>query len=415
MYELTAPSRIDAHLLLPASKSMVNRWQILMRLCGQQAVLPPFAVCDDTQRMNVALASSDALIDVGNAGTCLRFLAAYLAARPGVHIIDGSQGLRRRPIGHLVEALRHFGAEISYVEAEGYAPLKIVGKRLSGGEITMPGTVSSQFISALLLIAPTMEQGLHLHLSSPPVSKPYIDLTISMMEAFGVNVRWLDSETELLVEPASYTAVDYPLESDWTAASYWYELLTLLSQPDCRVALEGLHFNSPQGDDMVKYLFHTFGIKTKGGRGGIVLTPPLVMADHGVLPPFDFDFTHYPDLVPAVVCTCIGVGRQFHFVGLESLHTKESDRIEALQAETRKLGFVLESPSSGELLWNGSRCKPTHEPIDTHSDHRMAMAFAPLAVKFPGLKISNPEVVSKSYPAFWQHLEQVGFALKTES
>lgn len=363
--------------------------------------------------MQQALTSEETEIHVGKAGTCLRFLSAFFATQPGTHILDGTEQLRHRPIGLLVDALRHLGADIEYLQEEGFAPIRIKGKPLAGGTLEMPGTVSSQFISALLLIAPTLPHGLHLKLAQTPVSKPYINLTIAMMTAYGADVRWLESGRELLVKPGHYRPIDYKTEGDWTAASYWYELLALMEDNSSKIEMDGLLLNSPQGDDMAKYIFRTFDIKTQSSKNGVLISPPLYTPPHKERPDFDFDFTQYPDLAPTVVCTCLGCGRHFWFTGLDTLRQKECDRIEALVSEARKLGFVLEATAENHLIWKGERCEPSEEPISPHDDHRIAMAFAPLATKFPKMRIKDVEVVVKSYPAFWDDLRKAGFQINT--
>lgn len=411
IYRLTAPERLSGHVNLPPSKSISNRALIIRALSGGRQEVGNLSTCDDTQVMLRALTDESPSKDVESSGTSMRFLTAYLATLNGQFTIDGTDRMRQRPIGSLVDALRQCGAHIDYMGNEGYPPLSIKGGQLEGGTVSMKGNISSQFVSALLMIGPVMQRGLRLKLEGEIISRPYIDLTIEMMQEAGAQVNWVDHNNELRVEPRPYVPTSHMVESDWTAVSYWYELVTLMAATQPRLSFSHLQQKSMQGDAVVRYLYHMFGVKTTFRRlpDGTTLTD--IEATPHKLDQLDFDFSNNPDLAQTVVCTCLGTGTHFRFTGLETLYIKETDRIAALISEARKLGFILESPAHGQLLWHGQQCTPTWQPIDTHQDHRMAMAFAPLAVKFPQLKISHPEVVGKSYPDFWKHLQQVGFTL----
>lgn len=409
-YEIIAPETLSADINLPASKSISNRALIIHALSGGQ--LPQnLSDCDDTRAVVNALRDMPETIDVGAAGTAMRFMTAYLAVTEGEHVITGSERMRHRPVGVLVDALRMLGATINYVADEGYPPLHISGHPLLGGKLEIPGNVSSQFISALLLIGPVMHLGLSLHLTGEIVSRPYIDLTIHVMHGFGAEVDWTSPDT-IEVQPKPYSNAPYLIENDWSASSYWYELASLYPISEANVSMRGLEDSSRQGDSVVKYIFSLLGVKTafdephSGKPTTVRLTRHLDSVSQ-----LSYDFLNCPDLAQTVVATCCGLGVTFHFTGLASLRIKETDRLVALQRELRKLGFIIQIINNEELLWDGSICEPSMEPIDTYEDHRMAMAIAPLAVKFPGLRINNPEVVTKSYPDFWKDLRKASFTI----
>lgn len=409
-YEIIAPESLSADINLPASKSISNRALIIHALGGEQ--LPKnLSDCDDTRAVINALRDMPETIDVGAAGTAMRFMTAYLAVTEGEHTITGSERMRHRPIGVLVDALRMLGATIDYVAEEGYPPLHITGHPLLGGRLEIPGNVSSQFISALLLIGPVMQLGLSLHLTGEIVSRPYIDLTIHVMHGFGAEVDWTSPDT-IEVRPKPYSNAPYLIENDWSASSYWYELASLYPISEAHVGLRGLEDSSRQGDSVVKYIFSLLGVKTTFDEPHTGKPTTVRLTRHlDSVAQLSYDFLNCPDLAQTVVATCCGLGVPFHFTGLASLRIKETDRLVALQKELRKLGFIIQIINDEELLWDGSICEPSGEPIDTYEDHRMAMAIAPLAVKFPRLRINNPEVVSKSYPDFWKDLRKGGFTI----
>jgi 3-phosphoshikimate 1-carboxyvinyltransferase len=278
----------------------------------------------------------------------------------------------------------------------------------------MAGCISSQYISAMLIIGPLMEKGLRLHLTNDIISRPYIDLTLWMMGEFGAEAQWVSADT-IVVEPKPYKTREYFIENDWSAASYWYEMVALSDDPDATVRLTGLTDGSKQGDSVTRYIFSLLGVKTKfeTKKQGVPQTVTLKRNGRCV-PKLEYDFVNSPDLAQTFVVTCLAKGIPFHFTGLATLKIKETDRIDALKREARKLGYVVEDRNDSELLWNGKRCEPTGEAIDTYEDHRMALAFAPFAMKLPGLAINNPEVVSKSYPKFWEDVKAAGFEVKSE-
>lgn len=413
-YRITAPSRIDTTIKLPASKSISNRALIISALAGVKTMPRNISNCDDTEVIVRALRDNPYEIDIKAAGTAMRFMTAYLAVTPGEHVITGTERMKHRPIKVLVDALRYLGADIEYIGEEGFPPLKIRGKALDGGSIEIPGDVSSQYVSALLMIAPMLNGGLELHLTGNIISRPYIDLTIHTMHDYGARVEWTDVDT-IVTEPTGYREREFIIENDWSGASYWYETLALMGDRESSIRLPGLIDSSRQGDSGVRYLFSMLGVKTSF-EDGIKTKPTTVTLKtmRSMLPKLDFDFSGQPDLTQTLVVTCAAMNIPFHFTGLATLRIKESDRIEVLKREMRKMGFVIREENNSELLWDGERCEATMEPIDTYEDHRMAMAFAPAAVKFPGLRINNPEVVTKSYPNFWKDLQQAGFKIEEE-
>ncbi|MGP1464573.1 MAG: 3-phosphoshikimate 1-carboxyvinyltransferase [Prevotella koreensis] len=413
-YRITAPSRIDTTIKLPASKSISNRALIISALAGVKTMPRNISNCDDTEVIVRALRDNPYEIDIKAAGTAMRFMTAYLAVTPGEHVITGTERMKHRPIKVLVDALRYLGADIEYIGEEGFPPLKIRGKALDGGSIEIPGDVSSQYVSALLMIAPMLNGGLELHLTGNIISRPYIDLTIHTMHDYGARVEWTDVDT-IVTEPTGYREREFIIENDWSGASYWYETLALMGDRESSIRLPGLIDSSRQGDSGVRYLFSMLGVKTSF-EDGIKTKPTTVTLKtmRSMLPKLDFDFSGQPDLTQTLVVTCAAMNIPFHFTGLATLRIKESDRIEVLKREMRKMGFVIREKNNSELLWDGERCEATMEPIDTYEDHRMAMAFAPAAVKFPGLRINNPEVVTKSYPNFWKDLQQAGFKIEEE-
>lgn len=403
-YQLTAPSEVKATIQLPASKSISNRVLIIHALSGGKESLRNLSDCDDTQVMIKALTGNKEPIDILAAGTAMRFLTAYLSATPGTHTLTGTQRMQQRPIQILVNALRELGAQIEYAGNEGFPPLHICGTELTGDEITLKGNVSSQYISALLMIGPALKHGLQLHLTGEIISRPYINLTLQLMKDFGAVAAWI-SDNSIQVEPRPYRSIPFTVESDWSAASYWYQIAALT--PEAEIELTGLFRNSYQGDSRGAQLFTKLGVETQYTDHGVRLTKK------GALPArLDEDLVDIPDLAQTFVVTCALLDIPFRFTGLQTLKIKETDRIAALKAELAKLGYVLRDENDSILSWDGERCKPQEVPIiKTYEDHRMAMAFAPAAIRYPQLQIVEPQVVSKSYPAYWEDLQKAGFLI----
>ena len=410
-YEITAPAVLNHTVDLPSSKSVSNRALIIHALSGGGMLPQNLSDCDDTDVMIKALRDMPEVIDIKAAGTAMRFLTAYLAVTPGRHTITGTERMRHRPIRLLVDALRYLGAEVEYAGEEGYPPLRITGRPLDGGRIEIPGNVSSQYISALLMIGPVLRDGLRLHLTGDIISRPYIDMTLWIMGEFGAEAEWTDIST-ITVAPKPYAARGYNIENDWSAASYWYEMVALGGR-DSEVTLTGLMDGSKQADSSVRYIFSLLGVKTTFGttEEGVPTTVRLSRNGHCV-PRLEYDFINSPDLAQTFVVCCAALGVPFRFTGLQTLRIKETDRIEALKREMGKLGYVLRDVEGRELVWSGERCEPLPDAaVDTYDDHRMALAFAPLAMKWGRVRINNPHVVTKSYPHFWNDLKSSGFAI----
>ncbi|MDR1678199.1 MAG: 3-phosphoshikimate 1-carboxyvinyltransferase [Prevotellaceae bacterium] len=400
---LTPPARLQGSIALPASKSISNRALILSSLAYSDLPVENLSDCDDTTVMLAALNSDKAVFDIGAAGTSMRFLTAFLSKIVGEWILTGSERMKQRPIRLLVDALNSLGARIEYAENEGFPPLRIFGSALKGGKIELDGGVSSQYISALLMIAPTMQEGLQLTLTGDIISMPYIRLTLQMMEEFGVKAYWKNNT--ITIPPQPYKAVCYTVEADWSAASYWYEMVALCDEGD--IFLQGLQKNSFQGDAKIAEIFKLLGVKTVYEKSGVRITKKGKPIDN-----MRYNFVDQPDMAQTFAVCCCMLAVPFRFSGLQSLKIKETDRIAALIAEMRKAGFVLREPAPGQLEWAGERCQtPDNIVIDTYDDHRMAMAFAPIALRMP-LAINNPQVVTKSYPSFWDDLRAVGFGIE---
>lgn len=406
-YRIIAPRRIEGEIDLPASKSISNRVLLLNALCATPGRLSNLAQCDDTDAVLSALAQPDASeVNIGAAGTAMRFLTAYFATREGREVvIDGTERMHQRPIGVLVDALRQLGADIEYVEAEGYPPLKITGTRLHGGALTVSGSVSSQYITAILLIAPVIG-GITLTIEGEIMSRPYIDMTLALMARYGVKAEW--RENVIHVPAGEYTALDFTVEADWSAASYWWAMQAIV--PQSRITLKGLEPQSLQGDSRIAELMSQMGVtgnwcgryldlRSNGGVGCCCSTFA--------------DLSGTPDIAQTLVVMLCLMGRPFRITGLRTLRIKETDRLEALRTELRKLGYVVKVEGDDAISWHFETTAAEASPhICTYHDHRMAMAFAPAAIRFPGLIIDDAQVVSKSYPLFWEHLRQAGFKIE---
>jgi len=392
------PQTIDLRITLPASKSISNRALILNALAYSPYDIQNLSDCDDTRVTVKALDSNDRTFDIGAAGTAMRFLTAFLSKTVGEWVITGSERMKQRPIKLLVDALTTLGARIEYVEKEGFPPLRIFGSALTGGEIRLNGGVSSQYISALMMIAPYMQNGLKIILEGNVISVPYINMTLNMMKEYGVAVDF--SNNIIDIKAQTYKPIQYKVESDWSAASYWYEVLAIAGKG--QIFLTGLNQNSYQGDSKVAALFEQLGVSSTYQVEGV-----LLQATGKYVEQFEYDFVNQPDLAQTFAVTCCMKGIPFHFGGLQTLKIKETDRIAALINELGKLGFVLTEPAEGQLAWAGKHCDAAQPvSIATYEDHRMAMAFAPAALITP-LVIEEPQVVSKSYPGFWEDIEKL--------
>lgn len=390
---------------LPSSKSESNRILIINALAGGHSELSNLSEARDTQTMIRLLKEDDRTWDVGDAGTTMRFLTAYVATTGKDKILTGTARMQERPVKLLVEALRSLGAEITYQKNEGYPPIHIKGiKDQLTNKLSIRGDVSSQYISALLMVAPALPQGLELQLTGTINSRPYIDMTLELLKLFGIKAAQKDdviSITRQQFIPSSYT-----VESDWSGASYWFSMASLAEEAE--ITLKGLKKNSFQGDSKIVGLMEKLGVKTTFIEGGLTLSK-TPHADETAI-----DFATCPDLAQTIAVICAAKGIKCKMTGLQTLRIKETDRIAALQNELRKIGSDLEE-TVYDQEWNlipstdnsWTKSKVTFE---TYEDHRMAMAFAPLAT-LASIIIKEPEVVAKSYPRYWENLQEAGFIL----
>ncbi|MDG5799213.1 3-phosphoshikimate 1-carboxyvinyltransferase [Marinilabiliaceae bacterium ANBcel2] len=406
-FEIQAPDRFKfAEIDLPSSKSISNRLLILNALSYSPYPVKNLSDSDDTKALIDVLTSNSNSFDVGAGGTTMRFLTAYLSKIVGEWYITGSERMKQRPVNVLIDALNSLGAKIEYVEKEGYPPLKIFGSALKGGEIEMKGDVSSQYISALLMIAPYMEDGLTLHLKGEITSRPYIDLTLKLMEQFGIKCSWKGGS--IFVPAGGYIPVSSKVEGDWSAASYWYQAVSFATPGDS-VVLKGLKRHSWQGDSVVREIYNSFGVTTEFSKRGL-----KIVNSGNRVKKFSYNFINEPDLAQTVAVTAAFLGIPFNFKGLHTLTIKETNRIEALITELQKFGFIVKSNGVDNLYWEGERCEPIEDiTVSTYKDHRMAMSFGMASLITKKLKLEDPSVVNKSYRQYWDDLLKIGFTIDT--
>ena len=411
IYKITKPSSdcIQGEVQLNGSKSISNRVLIIDALCNHQLQLENISNADDTVFLQQILQSNDAVLDAGAGGTTFRFLTAYLSTQEGREVVlTGSERMQQRPIKILVDALLQLGADISYVNKEGFPPLRIRGKKLKGGKISLPADTSSQYITALLLIAPTLQEGLALELIGKIVSVPYIKMTLKIMEYFGVKSTFTNNI--ITVESSQYEPKPFYIEGDWSAASYYYSIAILAKE--AAITLKGLTAQQIQGDAVIADIATKFGVQTTYNNKAVTLTKTAqVQPAH-----FQYDFLECPDLAQTVVSFCAALQTAMNCNGLQTLRIKETDRIAALDIELQKLGLAsLVEIDSNAWKLNILDQSQIHInlPIHTYEDHRMAMAFAPLVIKTNEILIEEPNVVTKSYPLFWKDLAALGFTISS--
>jgi len=383
---------------LPASKSISNRALILDALSGNRSTLHNLSDANDTQLMLRLVKANDPTIDVEDAGTTMRFLTAYFSVTNQHKIITGTERMKERPIGILVNALRSLGASIEYLEKDGFPPLEI--KQFSGQKtetLRIRGDVSSQFISALMMVAPTLPKGLRLLLEGKIGSRPYINMTASLMEVFGAKCEIADNQID--IPPQKYKPADFTVESDWSGSSYWFAFVALAVEAD--IYLPRLFAHSLQGDSVITEIMQLLGVQSIA-EGNLLRLSKVKSRDS-----LSWDFTHCPDLAQTVAVVCATKGVVGTFTGLESLRIKETDRIAALQNELRKIGADLVERDATWTVLPSARL-PEKVFVNTYKDHRMAMAFAPLATKMT-VEIEDPAVVRKSYPGFWDDMKAMNF------
>ena len=385
-YKISHPTKVvNCEIDLPSSKSISNRLLIIKALCKKKFLIKNLSESDDTILLKNALNSKEKTINVSHAGTSFRFLTSFLSIQKGKEfILNGSDRMKERPIKELVNSLQELGVKIEYLEKEDFPPLKIIGTEIDGGEIEIDGTISSQFISSLLLIAPNLKNGLILKIKGELVSKPYVLMTLKLMGEFGINWTWNKDVITILKQ--KYVAKNYTVESDWSAATFWFQSASLSEK--CKIILRGLNEESIQGASACKEIFKDLGVGSVCKNGNLILTK-----NKRVSPSKTYHLIETPDIYQSLKCTLFALNKDSEFTGIQTLKNKETDRITAVENELLKLN--------------------TPKIIETYNDHRMAMSFAPLCLKFGELQISNPGVISKSYPNYWKDLKKGGFKISS--
>ncbi|MFN0213053.1 MAG: 3-phosphoshikimate 1-carboxyvinyltransferase [Saprospiraceae bacterium] len=406
--------QLHGTLSLDGSKSISNRAIIALALAGEKPNkwLSNLSTSNDTHTLLQMLEQREGVFDAGDAGTSFRFMVGYLSIQPGEQVLGGSARMLERPVGPLVQALRELGADIQFLEREGYPPLKIGAMQAGARSVRVAANVSSQFLSSLLLIAPSLPEGLELVPEGPLVSRPYLEMTLELMRYFGANCRWQNDT--IIVDPGHYNPRPLSIEADWSAASYWYALAAF--SEDLDLSLQGLQEHSWQGDSVVANMMQRFDIQTIYGQNEI----RLIKKGGTSRPFFEMDFLECPDIAQTLAVVCAALGTAGVFSGLETLSIKETDRIGALKTELAKVGVsfaklparFLKKPLETTFYTLEGKVDLTALPrFATYGDHRMAMSFATLAMLGP-VEIENPESVAKSYPQFWEHLKYMGFGVQ---
>ena len=385
-YKISHPTKVvNCEIDLPSSKSISNRLLIIKALCKEKFLIKNLSESDDTILLKNALNSKEKKINVSHAGTSFRFLTSFLSIQKGKEfILNGSDRMKERPIKELVNSLQELGVKIEYLEKEDFPPLKIIGTEIDGKEIEIDGTISSQFISSLLLIAPNLRNGLILKIKGELVSKPYVLMTLKLMGEFGINWKWNKDVITILKQ--EYVAKNYTVESDWSAATFWFQSASLSEK--CKIILGGLNEESIQGDSACKKIFKDLGVDSVFKNGDLILTK-----NKRISPSETYNLIETPDIYQSLKCTLFSLNKDSEFTGIQTLKNKETDRITAVENELLKLN--------------------TPKIIETYNDHRMAMSFATLSLKFGELQISNPGVISKSYPNYWKDLKKGGFKISS--
>jgi len=412
LYKSNVPPLGVRGLSITGSKSETNRLLLLQALYPN-ITLENVSNSDDSQVMIAALHSylsfrPSGEINVHHAGTTMRFLTAYFAIQEGYEVtLTGSKRMKERPIKILVDALRQLGAEINYEEKDGFPPLKINGKKLAQNKVSLPANVSSQYISALLLIASKLENGLELTLEGEITSIPYIQMTLALLNEIGVKTSFINNKVIVNRQPTTDNRQPITIESDWSSASYYYSIVAL-SEIGTQITLSSYKQNSLQGDAALVEIYKNFGVETTFDKVSITLTKTTTHNPQ----PTTHNLNNSPDIAQTIAVTCFGLGIACHLSGLHTLKIKETDRLEALKTELTKLGAII-SVTNDSLTLESSTAISTSTSISTYQDHRMAMAFAPLAIKVP-IIIENAEVVSKSYPTFWDDLKVIGFKIEEQ-
>lgn len=408
LYKLSKEDKaIVGEITLTGSKSISNRVLIIRALAREKFKIKHLAKAHDTVTLQRLLSNlNERILNAHNGGTTFRFLAVYATTLAKDHIVTGSRRMLERPIGVLVEALKKLGVRLSYLGRAGYPPLFIQSSSstLRGGDLNILANVSSQFISALLMAAPCLEEGLRLHLQGTVVSKPYIEMTLSLMADFGIDSAWDREANTIWIAPQTYHPPEaYIVEADWSAASYYYAMAVLADE--VHLQINGLSEHSIQGDSELVTMMRSFGITSVFNEKGV-----LLQKEQLPLTSFEYNFLGCPDLAQTLVvlCSALGINAQFH--GLQTLKIKETDRVAALDHELNKLGCELTYSEGTIELKRGVQIIPNRVVVQTYEDHRMAMAFAPLALLGSTIFFDSKEVVNKSYPTFWDDLKTLGFS-----
>ncbi|WP_370392323.1 3-phosphoshikimate 1-carboxyvinyltransferase [uncultured Winogradskyella sp.] len=394
-------------LQITGSKSESNRLLLLQALFPEIKILN-LSNSDDTVLMKEALSSEAEVVDIHHAGTAMRFLTAFFAVKPKREVVlTGSQRMKERPIGILVEALQTLGADISYLEKQGYPPLKIRGRNINKSQVRLKANVSSQYISALLLIAPVLKRGLTIELEGTVTSVPYINMTLSLLNQLGIETSFNGQFIKVYPFNKTLSAEKViEVESDWSSASYFYSFIAL-SDVGTEIILKSYKSNSLQGDAILAKLYREFGVETVFEGTAIRLKKSDTVEEESSL---EIDLSNAPDIAQTIAVTAFGLQKPIHLTGLHTLKIKETDRLVALKNELTKLGAQIEITANSLELKATQSIKP-NVAIATYNDHRMAMAFAPLALR-TSIVIEDADVVSKSYPSFWDDLQSIGIILK---
>ena len=400
----TSQSNLQAQIAVTGSKSETNRLLLLQALFSN-ITLANTSNSDDSEVMQKALKGNEEVVDIHHAGTAMRFLTAYFAVNEGREVVlTGSPRMKERPIKILVDTLRQLGAKIEYVENEGFPPIKIFGQKLVQNKVSLPASVSSQYISALLLVAPKLENGLELKLEGSITSIPYIKMTLALLNDLNIQTSFEGNVIKVYPKQEVESKV-MTVESDWSSASYFFSLAALSNRAS--ISLSSYKETSLQGDSALVEIYSKMGVETRFEENKIT----LVKQPNFNFETVNFDLNNTPDIAQTIVVTCFGLGIGCHLTGLHTLKIKETDRLEALRIELTKLGANI-SVTNDSLTLVASKEINSNVKIATYNDHRMAMAFAPLAIKVP-INIENAEVVSKSYPDFWKDLDSLGFLLES--
>tara|TARA_B100000035_G_scaffold270376_1_gene244673 strand:- start:257 stop:1480 length:1224 start_codon:yes stop_codon:yes gene_type:complete len=391
---------LHGRIQITGSKSESNR-MLLLQALYPKITLDNLSNSDDTVAMKSGLESDKNMVDIGHAGTSMRFLSAYYSTLENQEkILTGSSRMQERPIGVLVDALRQLGADISYLKNEGYPPLLIKGKRLTASEVLLSANISSQYITALMLIAPSLPDGLCLYLEGKITSIPYIEMTLSLLHKIGVDAIFSGQHIQVFPKK-DITQITHAVESDWSSASYYFSMVALAKEAD--VSLSTYKKDSLQGDRVLMDVYQQFGVKSSIENNTLALKKQTMGSTHVQL-----DLSDAPDIAQTIAVTCYGLGLSCSLTGLHTLKIKETDRLVALQNELSKLGATIEITDKSLHLHKRTNPIRPNVLIETYHDHRMAMAFAPLGLLVP-IRIQDADVVTKSYPGFWKDLEQNGF------